>query len=205
MSYIVYRFKVTFEDVDEVERVIEIRAGQTFLDLHNIIQEAIGFDNSKPASFYMSGDNWRMGREIAREEDRGVALMKDSKMNQFVNDPHQRILYVTDYDAEWTLRVELIQIRRSDEDAIMPVIIRSVGEAPKQYKPVHVNDISEFDTLVKGIMSDDEDEDDDDEDDEDDDDLDDDEEDEDDTFGEDDGEIDEDDLSEGFEISGEEQ
>ena len=153
MSAIIYRFRVTFEDVDEVERLIEIRAGQSFLDLHNAIQAAIGFDNSKPASFYMSGDNWRMGKEISTEVDRGVAEMKDAKLNQFVIDPHQKILYVTDFEANWTLRVQLVKISRS-ESTDFPMLVKSHGVAPKQYKPVHTTDISEFDEMVNDLMVD---------------------------------------------------
>ena len=64
---VVYRFRVTFEDYDEVSRDIEIKSTLTFLDLHQTIQTSIGFDNSKPASFYMSNDNWIKGQEISTE------------------------------------------------------------------------------------------------------------------------------------------
>ena len=46
---IVYRFKVMFEDHEDVVRDIEITNLQTFEDFHNIIQSSIGFDASKPA------------------------------------------------------------------------------------------------------------------------------------------------------------
>ena len=38
----VYRFKVWFENNDEVIRWIDIKPSQTFLDFHNAIQDAIG-------------------------------------------------------------------------------------------------------------------------------------------------------------------
>ena len=61
----VYRFRVTFEDYDEVTRDIEIKSTQFFSDLHACIQSSIGFDNLKPSSFYMSNDNWIKGQEIS--------------------------------------------------------------------------------------------------------------------------------------------
>ena len=60
----VYKFSVTFEDYDDVYREIEIKSSQTFEDLHKAIQDSIGFDNKQLASFYMSNDMWRKGREI---------------------------------------------------------------------------------------------------------------------------------------------
>ena len=66
----IYRFRVTYEDHEDVYRDIEIKSIQTFEDLHHAIQEAIGFDKSKPASFYMSDDYWRKDQEITlRAED----------------------------------------------------------------------------------------------------------------------------------------
>ena len=64
----VYKFRVKFEDFDEVTRDIEIKPNQTFKDLHNCIQQSINFDGSKPASFFMSNDQWIKLREISSVE-----------------------------------------------------------------------------------------------------------------------------------------
>ena len=60
----IYRFKVSFEDYDEVNRIIEIKSTQTFLDFHHCIQESIKFDNKHAASFFVSDDFWRKNDEI---------------------------------------------------------------------------------------------------------------------------------------------
>jgi len=49
-----YKFKVSFEDYEDIYRVIEIKPTQTFLDLHKAILESIKFDDKQMASFYMS-------------------------------------------------------------------------------------------------------------------------------------------------------
>ena len=54
-----YRLRVIIEDHEEVVRDIEIKSTQTFNDLHLSIHNSIGFDSDKPASFYMSDDNWK--------------------------------------------------------------------------------------------------------------------------------------------------
>ena len=134
-----YRFRVIFEDHDEVIRDIEIRATQTFDDLHHAIHNSIGFDGSKPSSFYMSDDNWKKGKEItskelSEEESETKVIMKKARLCDYIADPHQKIYYVFDFASPWTFRIELIKINREeDATASYPHCVRSSGEAPKQY------------------------------------------------------------------------
>lgn len=153
---LVYRFRVTFEDYDEVTRDIEIKSSQTFEDLHHTIQACIGFDGTKPASFYISNDNWIKGQEISLEKKKDksgnvLSTMSESKLASHIADPHQKIYYVSDYDANWGFMIELIKILPAAEvSKLYPVCIKSVGEPPKQYnvvsKPVVVDE--EFDGML---------------------------------------------------------
>ncbi len=135
----VYRFRVTFEDYDETYRDIAIKSTQTFEDLHHVIQSSIGFDASKPASFYMSNDNWIKGDEISTEvrvnkQGEKSVLMKDSRLCDFMADPHQKIYYISDYDAKWTFFIELFKLLPKDDiSSSYPACIKSSGEAPRQY------------------------------------------------------------------------
>lgn len=144
----VYKFRITFEDFDDVSRDIEIKPTQTFKDLHLAIQEAIKFDASKPASFFMSNDHWTKGREITSEPKKNkdgsdVALMETSVLNKFIIDPHQKIYYVFD---TWTFLTELIKIVLvADSKAIYPRCVKVNGEAPPQYKKVIVPAADETD------------------------------------------------------------
>lgn len=133
----VYRFRVTFEDQDEVYRDVELKSNSTFLDLHLIIQKAIGFDNSKPASLFVSDDFWRKGTEMVLNEaelKEGKKLMTKTKLSGFIDDPHQKFVYVFDPVANWVLLVELMKIVDDDATATYPQVIKSVGVSPKQYK-----------------------------------------------------------------------
>jgi Plasmid pRiA4b ORF-3-like protein len=135
----VYRFRVTFEDYDETYRDIAIKSTQTFEDLHQIIQSSIGFDASKPASFYMSNDNWIKGDEISTEvrvnkQGEKSVLMHDSRICDFITDPHQKIYYISDYDVKWTFFIELFKLLPKDDiSTSYPSCIKSSGEAPRQY------------------------------------------------------------------------
>src|SRR5574337_867135 len=123
----VYRFRITFEDHDDIYREIEILGKQSYEEFHRAIQEAIGFDNSKDASFFMSDDLWRKGQEIAlrppkNDDDddypvRGkkeIKQMSKCRIADFIDDPHQRILYIFDPQAKWTLMIELTKILADD-------------------------------------------------------------------------------------------
>lgn len=138
----VYKFRLTFEDHDDVSRDIEIKPTQTFLEFHNIIQKAIGFDGSKSASFFMSQDNWRKGQEITLENPQGEAkLMANAKLNQMVVDPHQKIYYCFDGE-KWCFYIELIKIVK-DEGGEYPRIVKSSGVAPKQNGIIQLSSTAE--------------------------------------------------------------
>ncbi len=134
-----YRFRVTFEDHEEISRDIEIRSNQTFEDFHFAINNAIGFEATKVASFFMSDDNWKKGkevsnREVSEEQQSIISSLKKSRLCDFIVDPHQKIYYIFDSDNQWTFRLELIKINREDEaGASYPRTVRTMGEAPKQF------------------------------------------------------------------------
>lgn len=137
----VYKFKVTFEEFEDIHRVIEIKSSQTFLDLHQAILNAIGFDQKHLASFFMSTDTWKKGEEITLEDMtenpvKPIKTMANSKLSQFIDDPHQKILYVYDFLEIWTFYIELVGIAKDDATKTYPSVFKSVGIAPKQYDKI---------------------------------------------------------------------
>jgi hypothetical protein len=133
----IYRFRITFEDFDEVVREIDIKSTQTFEDLHKAIHRSTGYSSEKSSSFFVSTDNWIKGDEIAylpnqRKIDRGVALMENAKLNKFIDDPHQKFYYIYNFDRPFDFHVELIKIiLNTDPNIEYPFLVKSSGEAPK--------------------------------------------------------------------------
>ncbi|TKB98814.1 IS1096 element passenger TnpR family protein [Pedobacter cryophilus] len=132
----VYRFRISFEDYDEVIREIDIKSNQTFKDLHEFFHKMIGYDPEKSSSFYVSNDQWIKNEELAylpnqRKIERGVALMEDSKLSRFIDDPHQKFYYIYNFDKPFEFHVELIKILDNNPTATYPSLFKSVGEAPK--------------------------------------------------------------------------
>ncbi len=134
-----YRFKITFEDYDDVIREIDIKANQTFEDLHRAIHQSTGYNCEFPSSFYISNDQWIKGEEITylpnqRRIDRGVALMDKVKLSNRIDDPHQKFYYTFNFDRPFDFHVELLKIILDTTPGVQyPAIIKSVGEAPKQF------------------------------------------------------------------------
>jgi hypothetical protein len=155
----VYRFRVTFEDFDDVQRDIEIKSTQTFEELNNTIHTSIGFDASKPASFYMSDDYWKKGKEISsrdlkEDEKPNVAAMSKARLCDFIADPHQKIYYVFDFNSTWTFRIELIKIIVNEEiGASYPRCIKVAGEAPKQYGVTNLGAVPEPEDFDEALVS----------------------------------------------------
>lgn len=161
----VYRFKIWFEDMEDIVRMIDIKPNHTFLDFHNIIQESIGFDKKEFSSFYISDDKWRKLMEISLEDmdmgekedesDNISVLMKDSRLRDFINDPHQRFVYITDFVANWTLFCELQTITDEVAGKSYPLVYRSEGKAPRQREDSKFKllDENEFDALAAKILA----------------------------------------------------
>lgn len=134
----IYRFKVTFEDNEDVYREIEIKSTQHFEDFHNIIVQSIGFDNMHDASFFISDDYWRKGEEVRLKAAEGKRQMNKCKIALLIDDPHQKFVYIYDPKSHWTFLVELLKIVPDDPKASYPKCAKSVGESPKQHIATNV-------------------------------------------------------------------
>lgn len=132
----IYRFRVSFEDYEDVYRDIDMPSKSTFLDLHAEIQKSVGYTVEVSSSFYVSNDQWKKGTEIAflpsaRKTQDGVLLMEEVRLSKFIDDPHQKFYYIYNFDNPYEFHVELIKILKEVDGTIYPQIFKSVGIAPK--------------------------------------------------------------------------
>jgi hypothetical protein len=137
----IYRFRISFEDYDEVIREIDIKSNQTFKDLHQFFIGNVGYGPEKSSSFYVSNDYWIKNEELAylpnqRKVDNGVALMENSKLFKFIDDPHQKFYYIYDFDKPYEFHVELIKILDNNAALALPALFKSIGIAPKIAVPI---------------------------------------------------------------------
>jgi len=132
----IYRFRITFEDYEDVYREIDMPSKSTFLELHHAIHTATGYEIERSSSFYVSNDQWKKGTEIAylpndRKKAAGVLEMELIKMSKFIDDPHQKFYYIYNFDRPYDFHVELIKILKEEDGKSYPAIFKSVGEVPK--------------------------------------------------------------------------
>lgn len=132
----VYRFRVTFEDYEDVYRDIDMPSKGTFLELHHEIHKSTGYNAEVSSSFYVSNDQWKKGTEIAhlpnpRKKDTGVLIMEDIRLSKFIDDPHQKFYYIYNFDRPYDFHVELIKILKEEDGKEYPSLFKAVGQAPK--------------------------------------------------------------------------
>jgi hypothetical protein len=146
----VYKFKVTFEDPDDVSRDIEIKPGQTFGDFHKAIQQSINFDARGEAAFFTSDDYWRKETQIKFEE------LEQKKILEFIEDPHQKFIYEYDLPSKWTFAVELLKILPDESGVKYPRCVKTTGKAPAQYHAINpvalTEDQKESDEVIDDTM-----------------------------------------------------
>lgn len=154
-----YKFKVYLDDNDEVFRVVEIKPGQTFSHFHDVILQSFNFDNKHDASFFMSDDTWKKGQEITKDKKGEKPVFKDSKLNKFIYDPHQKIIFMYyQDDVTWEFYCELNGIIMDvDITTDYPNIAKSIGKPPKQYakgkKVGEGLEEDEFEYLTRNLLA----------------------------------------------------
>jgi len=122
-----------------VVREIDVKSNQTFEDLHRAIHQSTGYNPEYPSSFYISNDQWIKGEEITfmpnqKRIDRKVALMDKVKLLSYIDDPHQKFYYTFNFDRPFDFHVELMKIILDETPGVTyPAVIKSTGEAPKQF------------------------------------------------------------------------
>ena len=150
----VYRFKISFEDYEDVYREIEVTSDQTFAQFYTVVLSSIGFEDHGVASFYMSNDSWKKGTEITNKEGKlkdgkPVNLMAKALLKNYIADPHQKIYFVIESESVWAFHVELIKILpTADSHQSYPFVKKMIGDAPQQFKVIIPPVVTEEDGLL---------------------------------------------------------
>jgi len=148
-----YKFKVTFDEVDDFERNIEILASDNFESFHQTLYETIGLSGHELASFAICDAKWNKKQEITlidMHDDSEVEqpdydddeefstssnlpkfIMKDAVLKNFITDPHQHIIYEYDFINPKVFYIELLKTLPAKENVAYPRCTLSEGVLPK--------------------------------------------------------------------------
>lgn len=134
----VFKFRVFWEDDDNIFRDIVLKSGQTFHQFHEAILKAFEFNKPLPASFYRSNDNWLRGMEISSEvlvnkKDAPALAMIKTPVSALIDKPDECFIYTYDPVKNWTFLINLIAIDKDEADGLTyPLCTKKEGLAPAQ-------------------------------------------------------------------------
>ncbi len=132
----IYVFRVILDTEEDVFRDIEVATDSSFEELHSAIKQAFDFEGEEMSSFYMSDEHWNKGTEIPlidmglTEDITDAFMMSNVKLEDMINSPSEKILYVYDYLRMWCFYVELVSIKKGIPSTIYPKVALVYGDAP---------------------------------------------------------------------------
>jgi hypothetical protein len=157
---LIYRFRITCEELDGFLREIEIQPNQTFLDFHHIILDSSELLHCDRASFFMTDKKYIKDREISLKPEKRMVrkydddldqvvteavvlpLMKTAKLKDYIEDPHQKMIYEFAGRDHFSFHIELFKIFQSDGISSYPRCIKQLKELPKKAEiPTAVPDV----------------------------------------------------------------
>ncbi len=153
-----YKFRVAYDEVTDFVRDIEILCTDNFENFHKILLEAIGLKGNELASFYACDAKWNkqneitlmnMGEEEGEEEEIETPdydsedefayksklpkfVMQEACIKNFIEDPHQNILYEYDFINPKHFFIELLKTFRANEEIEYPRCTFKAKELPME-------------------------------------------------------------------------
>lgn len=132
----VYRFTIISDEVEDFLREIQIDSEATFYDLHEAILKSVKYKDDQMTSFFICDENWEKEKEITLEymdtnSEEDCWVMKDTKLDELLEDEKQKMLYVFDPLTERVFFIELSEII-TGKTLIDPICTKQKGKAPKQ-------------------------------------------------------------------------
>lgn len=132
----IYRFTLISDESDEFIREIQIDPEATFYDFHEAILKSVGYTNDQMTSFFICDDDWEKEKEITLEAmddspEIDSWVMKETRLNDLIEDEKQKLLYVFDYMTERCFFIELTEIITGKEIKNAKCT-KKTGDAPKQ-------------------------------------------------------------------------
>jgi hypothetical protein len=132
------KFKVSWNEDESTFRDIEILSAQSYYDLHEIIRKELQLPADMQASFYVSNDQWKKGKQISSTVEKNlrdaVALsMAKTPIGALIAEPHQKFLYECDHPKAWIFYVDLITLLPDPSITdLYPRCVKTEGISPSQ-------------------------------------------------------------------------
>ncbi len=155
-----YKFRIYYDEVEDFVRDIEILSTDNFQSFHDILYSSVGLKGNELASFFICDVKWNKQKEITlidmgdetvtdvpeytEEDDHATksnipkSVMQDSALKDYIEDPHQHLIYEYDFLNPKIFYIELMKILPVKEGVQYPRCSYSVKELPKEVAPVNI-------------------------------------------------------------------
>jgi hypothetical protein len=155
----VYKFKVMYDEDENIYREIEVRPNNSFIELEEIIVTAWGLPAENTGKFFLSNDRGQKLRTFNHKKPvkTGESAFYPMIIN-FVEDPHQIFIYESSGKQELGFIIELVIIANEKPERTYPFLGKSNGPSPVKKEDVykHIAATSIKDDEVEGIDAEDE-------------------------------------------------
>ncbi len=111
----IFKFSLVSDEVAGFRREIQIDGDDTFIDLHNVIMECVGYDKAELTAFFLCDDWWKRKQEITSIEvetysDVDNFVMEDETLSDWLDEEKQKMIFVFDYDGDRSFYMELSEM-----------------------------------------------------------------------------------------------
>lgn len=131
------RITLFSQEVEDFVLELKIDADATFLDLHNLIQEACDYNDRRNHCFLICDEEWRVKYHIRQTDDKNVGidedlyLMEDTPLGNFLEEEGQRLAYIFDPEGKRFFLMELTE-NMFGHPQRRPAVSRRHGMPPAQ-------------------------------------------------------------------------
>jgi hypothetical protein len=132
MANRVFRFSISPAQLSEVRRVVDFDGGATLQDVHDTVRRIFGLEGDHPYAFYLSGKVF----DHASEHGTGPSSRNDSRRSRLFRlglRAGQELAYVFGAKDEVRHSVTVVAVTEADAALGEPVVVESVGEAPREH------------------------------------------------------------------------
>jgi hypothetical protein len=135
----IFKFRIAWQDDDNIQRDIEMLSSHVFQDFHAIIKKSFLLKDEWHATFGVLNEVGKRTHNIDTKVEKnikGAEFLSALKtpIGALVLHPSQEFIYALENDKEWDFIISLITVYAEDEkdETIYPNILRSEGLSPME-------------------------------------------------------------------------
>lgn len=132
-------FRMISNEDKKFFRDINIEDSSTFFDLHDAIQDEVGFDKAQLASFFITDEKWQKKYEISLLDMKGgkgddPLIMDETIIADHIKELKQRLIYVFDFFSGRAFFLEFVEEKEKIRHKKYPNCSNGLGDPPAQIK-----------------------------------------------------------------------